>query len=370
MQMMLGGLLLYLGSRHLNDKEAKWWALGFVVNGLSLFVFALNTPESWELPRNMLNHLALGASSVFFLIGFWKFGQQPIRIWLLVLLMAFPLTSIIAWEVLWPNARFRVLCTATGYVVFLLALQQALTSPVRSEYARTYQRLRWVVIIYLLVYVWSYVSIAEILPTSARQSLDYHRAIFSLSSLLFMLTLAVGCLALKFASLAARNSDLAMRDWLTDLLNRRGYFAAVESQPTSHRGSHNSSYLLAIDIDHFKNINDAEGHAAGDQVLQQFAQLLKTFEGSDRIVSRMGGEEFLVTLFNSTEADALQLAEDIRQQAEKNEVRLPQQKTIRYTISIGVHQVSQPEKIEQALAQADEALYTAKRNGRNQVVLQ
>ena len=318
----------------------------------------------------MLNHLALGASSVFFLIGFWKFGQQPIRIWLLVLLMAFPLTSIIAWEVLWPNARFRVLCTATGYVVFLLALQQALTSPVRSEYARTYQRLRWVVIIYLLVYVWSYVSIAEILPTSARQSLDYHRAIFSLSSLLFMLTLAVGCLALKFASLAARNSDLAMRDWLTDLLNRRGYFAAVESQPTSHRGSHNSSYLLAIDIDHFKNINDAEGHAAGDQVLQQFAQLLKTFEGSDRIVSRMGGEEFLVTLFNSTEADALQLAEDIRQQAEKNEVRLPQQKTIRYTISIGVHQVSQPEKIEQALAQADEALYTAKRNGRNQVVLQ
>jgi len=207
MQMVLGGLLLYLGSRQTNDEAAKWWALGFVVIGLSLFSFTLNFSEPWQMVVNSVNHLSLGASSVFFMVGFWRFAKQPVMPWLLVLLMAFPLTSILSWELWWPNARYRVLCTASGYVLFLLALQQTLTQPVRAEVARIYRRLRYVVVIYLLIYVWSYASIAELLPTSARQSLDYHRAVFSIASLLFMLAMAVGCLALKFGILAARNSD-------------------------------------------------------------------------------------------------------------------------------------------------------------------
>src|SRR5690606_13273514 len=124
----------------------------------------------------------------------------------------------------------------------------------------------------------SYASIIEVLPTTARQSLDYHRAIFSVASLLFMLTLAVGCLSLKFATLAARNSDLAMRDWLTGLLNRRGFFSAIESVNQAAKDNRSSASLLAIDIDHFKKINDLQGHAAGDHVLQHFADMLKYFE--------------------------------------------------------------------------------------------
>jgi diguanylate cyclase (GGDEF)-like protein len=369
MQMMLGGLLLYLSSRQLNDGAARWWALGFFVNGVSLFVFSFNIPEAWELIRNALNHLSLGASSVFFLIGFWKFGRQPIKPWLLVLLMAFPVTSIIAWEVLWPNARYRVLCTATGYVLYLIALQQTLAKPLRAELARIYQRLRYAVIIYLVVFIWSYASIAELLSTTARQSLDYHRSIFSIASLLFMLTLAVGCLALKFALLAARNSDLAMRDWLTDLLNRRFFFKAMESGKQFAKENNSSISLLAIDIDHFKKINDAEGHTAGDQVLQYFAELLKYFDSDNSLISRMGGEEFLVTMFDTTQTEALGLAQDIRKKVEQSTVPLINQKTIGFTVSIGVYQVSPQEKIEQALTHADEALYKAKRNGRNQIAL-
>ena len=67
-------------------------------------------------------------------------------------------------------------------------------------------------------------NIAELLPTSARLAAGYHRTLFSVVSLLFMLSLAVACLALQFALLAARNADLAMVDWLTGLLNRRGFF--------------------------------------------------------------------------------------------------------------------------------------------------
>lgn len=86
-QMMLGGLLLYLGSGRLNDRAAVWWALGFLLNGISLFAFAIDVPDGWELFRNAINHVAIGVASIFFLMGFWQFGQQSIKPWLLVLLL-------------------------------------------------------------------------------------------------------------------------------------------------------------------------------------------------------------------------------------------------------------------------------------------
>ncbi len=367
-QMMLGGLLLYLGSGRLNDRAAIWWALGFLLNGVSLFAFSIEVPQAWELFRNALNHVAIGFSTVFFLMGFWHFAHRPLKPWLLVLLVIFPAISIVAWEILWPNARFRVLTTASGQVVYLLALQHALTAPLRSELARIFRRLRYVVIIYLIIFVWSYAGLIEILPTTARQSLDYHRSIFTIASLLFMLILAVGCLALKFASLAAKNSDLAMRDWLTGLLNRRGFFNEIESGNRTHQDN-NQAILVAIDIDHFKKINDLEGHAAGDQVLQEFADLLKSYDNDKRLIARMGGEEFLITLYDLSEREALALAEDIRQQVEKSKVSISNQKTIQFTISIGIYPMGQQDKIEQGLSQADKALYKAKRQGRNQVVM-
>ncbi len=367
-QIMLGGLLLYLGTGRLNDRAAIWWALGFLLNGVSLFAFSIEVPQGWELFRNALNHLAIGFGSVFFLMGFWHFGQQSVKPWLLVLLLVFPAISIVAWEILWPNARFRVLTTAGGQVVYLLALQHALSAPLRTELARIYRRLRYVVVIYLIIFVWSYAGLIEILPTTARQSLDYHRSVFTIASLLYMLILAVGCLALKFASLAARNSDLAKRDWLTGLLNRRGFFNAIESGNRTTQDK-NQAVLLAIDIDRFKSINDDEGHAAGDQVLKEFADLLKTFDNDKRLIARMGGEEFLITLFDLSEREALALAENIRQQVAQMSVSVAHQKTIQFTISIGVYQMSQKEKIEQGLSHADKALYKAKRQGRNQVVL-
>ncbi|MFV0542568.1 MAG: diguanylate cyclase [Marinicella pacifica] len=369
MQMMLGGLLLYMGIRQFNQGAARWWALGFFVNGLSLFAFSFDVPEAWSIVRNTFNHLSMGVASVFFLMGFWRFGQQPINSWLLIVLMAFPLTSIIAWELLWPNARFRVLCTASGQVLYFIALQQILAQPFRIEYARIYRRLRYVVVIYIIIFVLAYASIAQLLPTTAVTSLDYHRSVFSIASLLFMLTLAVGCLALKFTSLAIRNADLAMHDWLTGLLNRRGFFHEIESNQQVKGGDRKITALLAIDIDRFKKINDAQGHAAGDQVLQYVSERLKLYDSENRIIARMGGEEFLITLFDTSQEDAIKLAEELRQQFAQNRVALSNQQSVRLTISIGVHEVSQQEHIEQSLAHADEALYAAKRQGRNRVIL-
>ncbi len=371
MQVMLGCLLLYLGTRHVDAGDAKWWATGFLLNGASLIVFPFELPEGWDRPRTVLNHLTLGVSSLFFLIGFWKFSRQPVRIWMLVLLLAFPITSLTVWEFIWPNARYRVLCTVTGQVLFLLALQHVLARPPREEVEQIYRRLRYVIVVYIVVYVWSYASIADLLPITARQSLDYHRSIFSIASLLFMLALAVGCLALQFAMLAARNADLSRKDWLTGLLNRRGFFDALRAYGKSVRSGAADAVgtsVLAIDIDHFKEINDRLGHAMGDYVLRQFGGLLSAMDRDDRLIARIGGEEFVIVLFGTSCEEACDIAERLRAEVERGNFSSESEEPVRFTISVGVYELERDEAVEQTLVHADQALYRAKESGRNRVV--
>ncbi|SFN41639.1 GGDEF domain-containing protein [Dokdonella immobilis] len=368
-QMMLGGLLLYLGSRDETASAARLWALGFLLNGLSLFIFPLQIPPGWEQTRTILNHLTLGASSVFFLLGFWMFGDQPRRIWILVLMLAIPIGSLLAWEVLWPNARLRVLCTASGQALFLLALQHSLGSAPRSEIAQICRRLRYVVLAYLLVVIWSYASLADVLPTSAKLDTSYHRSFFSVASLLFMLSMAVGCLALQFALLAARNADLAMVDWQTGLLNRRGFFGAANRDVRLRPEREAPAGVIALDIDHFKRINDEYGHAAGDRVLEALGKSLRELSDPGSLVARMGGEEFCIVLPAASQHEARILAERIRAHCRQTPVATEDRRRIDFTVSAGVSETRPQQSLELAIARADEALYYAKRNGRDQVVL-
>lgn len=369
MQMMLGGLLLYVGSRGEHTHVARWWAIGFILNGISLFVFPIHLPAAWEGPRTVVNHLSLGASTVFFLLGFWEFGGQPRRIGLLVVLMAIPLASLLAWDFLWPNSRLRILCTASGQALFLILLQLSLGRAPRTELARIYRRLRIVVLAYLLVVVWSYTSLAHVLPTTASLNPGYHRAFFSVASLLFMLSLAVGCLALQFAWQAARNADLAMIDWQTGLLNRRGFFGAVRRNLQLQPGRDGPVSVIVLDIDHFKAINDRHGHAVGDLVLQQFGDLIRNLVEPGQLAARIGGEEFCIVMPGSRETVAAALAERIHARCRDIDIARDADREIDFTISAGVFEAAPQQTLDQALIHADEALYLAKRNGRDQVVI-
>ena len=372
-QMMLGGLLLYLGSRHQEVHGAGWWAAGFFLNGVSLFVFPLRVPPAWDQALTVLNHMTIGASSVCFLVGFWIFGEQQRRPWILALLLLFPAVSLLVWEWLWPNARWRVLFTASGQALFLLALQASLSRAPRPELARMYRRLRYVVFAYILVFVWSYINVFDLLPTSARHQSDYHRTLFSVGSLLFMLAMAVGCLALQFGLLAARNADLAMVDWLTGLLNRRGFFHAAGEQAALLAEGMSRRWVIALDVDQFKQINDRHGHAAGDRVLQVLARQLHTLAQTagkePAIVARMGGEEFVLVPAQASRQQAVELAEQIRAGCAEAQIPSDNGQTLRFTVSIGICPVASGQSLEQALLRADDALYLAKRNGRNQIAI-
>jgi diguanylate cyclase (GGDEF)-like protein len=222
--------------------------------------------------------------------------------------------------------------------------------------------------VYLLVYVWSYGSIADLLPTTARLDAGYHRTLFSVASLLFMLTLGFGCLALQFGLLAARNADLAMVDWLTGLLNRRGFFHAVGQDPRLQPERVHSAGVIMLDIDNFKQLNDRLGHATGDRVLQALGERLRHLVESDQLVARIGGEEFCIVLPASSLTKSERLAEAIRLQCADIEVVSDGDAPVRFSVSAGVSEAAPQQSLQAAMAQADEALYAAKRQGRNQVV--
>lgn len=171
--------------------------------------------------------------------------------------------------------------------------------------------------------------------------------------------------------LEARLEQQAMTDPLTGLGNRRFLEdqAALEMARAQRSGA--PLCLIAIDLDHFKRINDTYGHDIGDRVLQAFASTARSQLREGDVLGRMGGEEFAVLLPNTTREQAMQVAERLRQSVEATpaEVNSDIMKADRltYTASLGVTLVSVTEtSVKPAIKRADQGLYTAKEAGRNQ----
>ena len=162
----------------------------------------------------------------------------------------------------------------------------------------------------------------------------------------------------------------ATRDYLTGLNNVREFDINFNSASQMTLRKEEDLSLLFIDIDFFKKVNDTYGHNAGDYVLKQLAQILVDTCRVYDIVSRNGGEEFSIILLDCTAAKATQIAERIRKIVAQYDFKISEKETIHVTVSIGVASYPEVTKdINHLTEDADQALYKAKRNGRNMVVL-
>jgi len=172
----------------------------------------------------------------------------------------------------------------------------------------------------------------------------------------------------EFALAQKRLLQDALTDTLTQLPNRRNGLDFLESQWIFARSSGAALACLMLDIDHFKRINDSHGHAAGDAVLRQLADVLRQASRGEDMVFRYGGEEFAAVLTNATLRIALQIGERMRALVEQTAFVWESQ-PIPVTLSVGVAIASDSNGDSLALIQAaDTALYQAKDAGRNQVV--
>ncbi|MFY9260949.1 MAG: diguanylate cyclase [Gallionella sp.] len=162
----------------------------------------------------------------------------------------------------------------------------------------------------------------------------------------------------------------AHSDYLTGLDNRRHFLNQAENELTRTVRYDRQLSILMIDIDHFKLVNDTYGHKVGDIVLQRFAAVcLATLRTVD-IIGRIGGEEFAVLLPETAREQACDVAERLRAALAATQVKLDSGLPLQFTVSIGIVSLNEKDtNIDILLNQADQALYRAKSEGRNQVCL-
>lgn len=164
-----------------------------------------------------------------------------------------------------------------------------------------------------------------------------------------------------------RINDMAIRDELTGVFNRRYLMERIAEETSRCLRSGATFCLCMVDIDFFKKINDSYGHLGGDEVLRRVARTASSALREGDIFGRYGGEEFVMLLINTTLEGAMVTAERVRTQI--HDLRFPEVSVdLKVRISVGVAEHARLNPAAATLQQADAALYRAKQNGRNQSV--
>jgi diguanylate cyclase (GGDEF)-like protein len=164
--------------------------------------------------------------------------------------------------------------------------------------------------------------------------------------------------------------NIAVRDQLTGLLNRRGFRDHAARAFATARRSGAPVSVIMTDLDHFKDVNDEFGHAAGDMALEHFAALLTEGRRTEDFAARLGGEEFALVLPGTTLELSIDIADELRERLEDRPL-ISEGRPIRMTASFGVATISDRDNgLTDIIVRADRALYRSKRAGRNRVDLE
>ncbi|MFA1614819.1 GGDEF domain-containing protein [Citrobacter amalonaticus] len=172
-----------------------------------------------------------------------------------------------------------------------------------------------------------------------------------------------------------RQLKSALEKWIVDVLssevdNIDELLPTIFKREIAHANRAGTPLsILIIDVDKFKEINDTWGHNTGDEILRRVSQAFYDNVRSSDYVFRYGGDEFIIVLTEATQTDTLRIAERIRSRVEKTKIKSPAGDFIPLSLSIGAAMFNGHPDYERLIQIADEALYTAKRRGRNCVEL-
>ena len=250
----------------------------------------------------------------------------------------------------------KVANTITTFTFILLIIIAIMTIKKGFTLAKYY-------LFIMLIYISSLGLMSSVLMGDIPNT-HFNRYIFILASYLEIISFS-----LILAKIYSQTKSAAERDPLTGLYNRR-YFSNIADKNLKLSKKHKQAFsILMIDIDLFKNVNDTYGHQAGDEILIQLSHKLIEISRVQDIISRHGGEEFIILLPNTDIAKATKVANNIRQEVEDMQLNIHSGETLNITVSIGVSQsiFGDNLSIEKIILDSDINLYQAKENGRNQV---
>ena len=184
-----------------------------------------------------------------------------------------------------------------------------------------------------------------------------------------LLLMAFGVLMLANEFVTSGLRHLADADPLTGVFNRRAFLTLLDKGLSRAQRTQAPLAVLVVDLDHFKKINDTWGHQCGDDALRHFVQLAQQCLRREDVMGRQGGEEFAIFLPSTDGTAAAKVAERLRAQVQAQPLEIDR-RSMRLAVSIGVTLSTGDESAEAVMQRADEAMYLAKKRGRNRVEVQ
>jgi len=362
---ILGLLLLFVWAQNMALRGVCWWGFAHLVRLSSIGLFGMYGAVPDLVSIDLANALLFTAFAVTW-TGARVFDGRPVEpvylvtgavLWLLICRLPLLVDDI--------NLRSLIASAIISAYSWLTAYEfwRGRDEPLVS---------RWPAIVMLFAQGALFLlrtPLVALLPGSANDNVfgSVWMTVLSFESLLFTISGAFILLAMAKERTELRHRTAAMVDPLTGISNRRAFLQDATVIAKRHATNPRPVAVLAIDLDHFKSINDRFGHAIGDRVLAIFADAArKSMRGSD-LVGRLGGEEFAAMLAETSREKAVEVAERIRVTFAQF-AREVDGHPIGATVSIGlVHCQDRMIDVSELLSQADHALYYAKERGRNRV---
>ncbi len=353
----------YMARLHREEPSLAFWSAGAFAIGLGNLLLFLR-PMLPPLVGIVVANTTVISGSFLLYGGLAAFDQRRVY-WAAVAVSLPVFAGLLAWfTYVTPDYFYRVVIVTGALLPMVLLMALALLDPKGREH-RAMRRFLGVMFLYLAVMsVWrigdalfvAHPDRADLFVNSSLQAVWY------LSMLLVTFLACLDFLLMPGQRMQRQLHQQARVDDLTGLLNRRAFNDRMREEVGLAPGP---ASVMALDLDHFKQLNDRYGHAAGDAVLRQFSATVTSQLRHGDVFARYGGEEFSVLLPGSGVGAAMAVAERIRVAVEAMEVRL-EDRVLRTTVSIGVAAMHGG-NTEASLALADGALYEAKRLGRNRV---
>ncbi|WP_312345710.1 GGDEF domain-containing protein [Stenotrophomonas acidaminiphila] len=345
------------------------FALGNLMLGGAYVLQLLEGTQGWGW-MSVTNHMLTLCAPVAYCVGGLRFfgRSAPLLRPLLAVALGYVALQGLA-QALWgPVGRYALLAATcavlfAGMVLVLLRGMRSFARDLRGEMVLFVCLISGISVLNAMKFAKLLGGGLEALRMDSQFQMVFYVYMCSLATILPPL---IVWLVLRRMSDALRAA--AARDPLTQLLNRRGLDAALN---THFRRGAGTAHLLLIDIDHFKRINDTHGHHIGDAVLCGVADALRGAVRKGDLVCRLGGEEFAAICLESDDASALRVAERVRSAIEQKSMSQGARRNgVHCTVTIGVsHGFIGEASLEQAMRQADVALYRGKSAGRNRIEL-
>jgi len=366
-------LFYFVSYRTTRSAYSAWWcaALGLFVGGASGYLFNGTVNQVWANPLANVLVVTGGACVWAGARSLWTSSPPWWQVAALPLVVgAFSVPDDPA-ENIWAGGPFYL-----GAMAILLGLaanelwrQQRAYTPGPASDGSTYQlALRSMTIGCALVAVFYGCRTAVFLAvgwTDPLFSIYFGGQATTLISTVLLATVSFSMSTLSTEQQTAALRDRAAFDGLTGLLNRSEFLRLAHERAREMRRSRVDGQLILADLDHFKQINDQQGHLAGDHAIATFADACRAAVRGTDLVGRYGGEEFILLLAGATPDRATQVTDAIdaamKRASIDSDVHLP-------TVSYGIATIEDAVDLERTIGYADSALYRAKRAGRNRSV--